>query len=691
MRHAILAASVAIVATLGLLAGCSSAEDAPAPLRGTGIGIDIEAMDKATAPGDDFYVYANGKWLETAQIPADRNSVGARNAAYNRTQERLTALAEELAASSQKDGTAEALVADYYRAFMDTEAIDKAGFAPMRADLERFAAISDLSDLSRVIGEQLRADVDPINDTDFQTSNLFGLFISRSASEENAVPYLLQGGLGMPDRNYYLSSEPEMASARAAYRAYVARVLRLAGYDRVASRAEAVLALETRIAATHMTRDESSEFSKRTAQWEVSDFPRQAPGMDWPAFFAASGLEDAGKIAVFHETAVPALSLLVASEPLDSWKDWLAFHQISSHAEIMPGKVRKAHFDFVDEVLAGRKAPRKRSELAFASMNGIVGRALGKIYVERHFSEEQRQDIEIMVGRIKAALADRIAASEWMAPETRRTALARLKAMKVGVGRPESFGRFEKFSLAGKSAYAMALTVKKAETARQLARIGKPIDQREWWLEPHAVNSVNLPLQNALNFPAAILQKPFYDPEADAASNYGGIGAMIGHEIVHGIDNKGAEFDEDGSLRNWWTNRDRDRFRQKAQALVRQYETYRPLPELAIDGERTLAENIADLSGLIAAYDAYRASLGGKEPPVIEGFTGDQRFFIAYAQSKATKQRTPALRHMLLTGDQAPDRYRVLTVRNVDPWYRAFNVQPGADLYLAPEDRIRIF
>ena len=677
---------------LGMLAGCSAPDGgSEAPIRGTGVGIAVESMDKAVAPGEDFYLYANGTWLRTAEIPADRTSIGAGSATYDRTQERLKGLIEGLAAKPQEEGTAGAIVAAYYKAFTDTAAIDKAGFGPVRGDLDRFAAIADLSDLSRVIGEQLRADVDPYNATDFATENLFGVFVTKSLGGSEVIPYLLQGGLGMPDREYYLSSDPDMAAARTAYRAYIARVLRLAGFDRVATRSEAVFALETKIAAAHMTRAQSYDMARRTQEWAPGDFARKAPGMDWAAFFDAAQLGGAKTISVYHETSIPALSVLVASEPLEAWKDWLAFHQISSHAEVLPAAVREAHFAFAEKTISGRRQARPRNELAVDAMDGILGQALGKLYVDRYFSDGERRDIAIMVGRIKAAFADRIENDDWMAPETRREALAKVRSMEIGIGRPEAFEPFDGLNLQGRSAYAMTVLAEQAWTARQLVKIGKPLNRGEWWMDSHIVNALNLPLQNALNFPAAILQKPFYDPEADAAFNYGAIGSIIGHEVVHSFDNVGAEFDSAGNMRNWWTDKDKAVFAKRGAALARQYGEYRPFPDLAIDGERTLAENIADLAGLQAAYDAYHASLGGKEPPVIEGFTGDQRFFIAFAQSWASKRRRASLRNLIMNDGHTPDRYRALTVRNLDTWYRAFDVQEGAALYLAPDQRVHIF
>ncbi|MBB3990656.1 M13 family metallopeptidase [Croceicoccus naphthovorans] len=692
MRPAFFALPAVLLASLGLVTACSSGrEDARQPLQGTAIGISVEAIDTRVDPGDDFYNYANGSWIASTEIPADKTSVGAWSFAYDRTQQRLQTMVEELAGQPQDDGTPEALIARYYRAFTDTTAIDGAGMEPVQRDLDRFAKIESVTDLSRVIGEQLRADVDPFNYTDFDTANLFGLFVSKPLTGDAMTPYLLQGGLGMPDRIYYVSDTPEMQANRTAYRAYIARVFRLSGFDRPNARAQAVLDLETKIAQAHMTRIESYDLAARGSQWEGADFARRAPGMDWDAFFRASGLQDAGTFSVFHERAIPALSNLVASEPLDAWKDWLAFHQIDEHADVMPRPIRVAHFEFADKRLAGREQQRPRSELAIRAMRPILGDALGAVYVARHFPEEQRRDVEIMVERIREAFEVRLQASDWMAPETRDAAVEKVRTMVVGIGQPKAPDDYTGLTFRGRSAYGMTIAAEKAATRRQLAKIGKPVDRDEWWLSAHEINALNLPVQNAMNFPAAFMQPPQYDPEADAAFNYGALGATIGHEIVHGFDDVGAEFDQNGEMRNWWTPADKAEFKRRGQKLADQFSAYRPFPDLQINGNLTLSENIADLVGLQAAYDAYRASLGGKEPPVIEGFTGDQRFFIAFAQSWADKTRDKVLRDQIQSDGHAPDRYRAQTVRNIDAWYRAFDVEKGEALYLSPEERVTIF
>jgi len=692
LRPAFLAVPLLILASLGLVAGCSSDDTGRnQPLQGTALGIDPEAIDKAISPGDDFYLYANGSWQESTAIPPSQTSVGAWLTAYDNTQSRLSTLIEDIAGQPQEDGSNSALIAEYYQTFMNTAAIDKAGFAPVRGDLDRFAAIGNVTDLSRVLGEQLEADVDAFNNTNFETENLFGVFVTKSLKSDVVVPYLMQGGLGLPGRDDYLATDQKAAGNRAAYRDYIARILQYAGYRDADRRAKAVLELETKIALAHMTANESYEMANRTQEWALADFDAKAPGMDWPAFFAAAGLEKAPMVEAYHDRSIPKLSALVKSEPLDVWKDWLAFHQINAHVAVMPGVVRQAHFQFFGRRLDGKKEMRLRSEDAVAETGRLLGDALGRLYAEEYLPDEERRDVEIMVDRVQQAFADRIENNTWMNAKTKEEALSKVREIRVGIGLPKNAVNYRALSLKGKSAYAMTVAAERFETRRQIAKIGKPIDRDEWWINPHIVNALNLPVQNAINFPAALLQKPFYDPEADAAFNYGALGSVIGHEIVHSFDSEGADFDASGVMRNWWTNEDRAEFRRRSAALVKQFAAYTPLPGLHIDGERTLAENIADLVGMAAAYDAYHASLDGKEPPVIEGFTGDQRFFIAYAQSNASKRRPASLRNALLYDGHSPDHYRTLTVRNFDAWYRAFNVEKGEALYLEPADRVSIF
>jgi predicted metalloendopeptidase len=687
MRHRPFTALV-FAAALALLgtAACHSGGGA-----GSVLGINVAAMDKSIAPGNDFYGYANANWMKATDIPADRSNVGSHTIADRETEARITALVGDIVRSEPAAGSDAARIKAYYTAYNDRAGIDAAGLAPVQGDLDRFAAIASKADLSRVLGEQLRADVDPLNATDFQTENLFGAFVTQALAGGEVVPYLLQGGLGMPEREYYLSADAKMAGLRTQYRAYIEQVLNAAGMSDAAARAERIFALETKIATAHATRAESEDFANSADEWMRGEFASRAPGIDWNAFFAAAQLGNQAKFAAYHAKAITRLSALVASEPLDSWKDWLAFHQLSMNADVLPVKFDDARFAFYGTALSGTKAIRPRDKRALNALSDAMGDAVGKLYTEKYFPASAKAEVQAMVGEIKAAFAQRVSAIDWMAPATKQEALAKVRSIVVGVGYPDRWTSYDGLTVTASNAYANKQAAQKLRYARQLAKIGKPLDRGEWWMNAQLVNAVNLPVQNGLNFPAAILQRPFFDARADPAFNYGAIGAVIGHEISHSFDNNGAAFDASGKMRNWWTDGDAKKFDAAGKALAEQYDSYEALPGLHVNGKLTLGENIADVAGLAAAFDAYHASLKGKAAPVIEGFTGDQRFFIAYAQGWASKMRDEALRGRIATDGHAPGMFRALTVRNIDGWYAAFGVKPGDKLYLPPEQRVRIW
>jgi len=676
--------------TLGPVA-CKLGGPATEQAAGTELGIVAAAMDKTVKPGDDFFAYANGSWVKATEIPADRSSVGGFYIADQKTEQQLGELIGSIAKSDARADSNAGKLRDYYNAFLDTAKIDAAGLTPAKADLDRFAAIGDVKALSRVLGEQLRADVDPLNSTNFRTPNLFGAFVTQALAGGEVMPYLLQGGLGMPEREYYLSADPKMAALRGKYRAYIEELLTKAGIADAAAKAQRVYDLELKIAAAHATREESEDFQNSAIEWTRAEFASKAPGIDWDSFMAGAQLPKQQKFAAYHAGAIPKLSALVAAEPLDAWKDWLAFHQINANADVLGSQLDAANFAFFGTALQGTKAPRPREKRALAALNTGMGDALGQLYVEKYFPAAAKAEVQAMVNTIKTAFAQRVEALAWMAPATKAEALKKVRSIEVGVGYPDSWKDYAALQVSSNNAYANKQAAAKLRYSQQLAKIGQPIDKREWWMNAQLVNAVNLPVQNALNFPAAILQPPFFDAKADMAYNYGAIGAVIGHEISHSFDNNGAAFDATGKMRNWWTDADLAQFDKAGAALAAQYDSYAPFPDLKVNGKLTLGENIADVAGLAAAYDAYRASLKGKEPAVIDGFSGDQRFFIAYAQAWATKMRDEALRGRIATDGHAPGMYRALTVRNLDAWYKAFDVQPGDKLYLAPDQRVKIW
>ncbi|WP_260923115.1 M13 family metallopeptidase [Novosphingobium sp. 9] len=689
MRTTSLVAALLAAAALPVSAQTPTPEAAQ---QGTGAGINPAAMDTAAKPGDDFYGYANGTWQKQAQIPADRSSTGAGLVAFESTEREQTELLAKLLASTPAPGSDEARIKDYYSAYMNLGAIDAAGMAPLKSDLARYAAIKSKAQLVHVLGDQTESDLDLFNNNnDMDTENLFGLFITKSLSGPDVVPYIYQGGLGLPDREYYLSTDPKMATARTQYRTYIVQLLKAAGVSEPEARAARIFDLETKIARAHPPKADMADFTKGGTLWKRANFAKNAPGMDWNAYFTAARMPHQQVFDVYAPGAIKGMAALVGSQPLQAWKDWLIFHRINANTDVLPQKLDALHFAFYGTQLSGTPQQRPRAKRALAAINTDLGNAFGKLYVQAYFPPSAKAQVEDMVVHIKAAFAKRIAALDWMAPETKKQALAKLDATVVSVGYPNHWLDYSMVTIAPNTAYANRMSAIRGKTLQQLAKLGKPQDRSEWWMDPQLVNAVNLPVQNALNFPAAILQKPFFDPAADAAFNYGAIGAVIGHEISHSFDASGAMVDAEGNVRNWWTKADLAHFQAETQALVRQYDAYAPFPDLHLNGKLELGENGADVAGLAAAFDAYRASLNGQDLPEKDGLTGDQRFFVAFAQSWSSKTREAAERAQIVANAHAPSEYRALTVRNNDAWYKAFDVQPGAALYLDPAKRVKLW
>jgi putative endopeptidase len=681
-----------LLAEITLVASAATTLCAETPAPPKTIGISPGYRNLSVKPGDDFEEYANGGWRKTAEIPADRSRTGAAFEVFQRAEQRTADLVREAAAGNPKPGTPQGMIADYYAAFMDTANIEKRGLDPLKEKLREIEQIATKTDLARALGQRLRADVDPLNATAMWTENLFGLWVTQALSEpERTVAYLLQGGLGMPDREYYVSDKPEMAKLRTAYQSYVANLLKLAGMSDSAGRAERIMALEKKMAAVHADRVTSEDVHKANNPVTIAELKSKATGLDWDAYLMGAGLDKQPMLIIWQPDAVKGLSALVGSEPLDTWKEWLAFHTVSQHAAFLPQAYYDLRFDFYDKTLQGTSKQLDRWKRAIANVNADLGDAVGKIYVAKYFPPSSKAEVQTMVNNLLAAFDHRIDALSWMAPATKAQAKAKLKTLRVGVGYPETWRDYVGLVIRRDDALGNAWRAKEWEYHHQLAKLGRPVDRGEWWMTPQTVNALNLPLQNGLNFPAAFLDPPFFDPKADAAANYGAIGSTIGHEISHSFDNSGAEFNAQGKLANWWTPDDAAHFKATSQQLVEQFNKYEPLPGLHVNGQQTLGENIADVAGLSAAYDAYKLSLHGKELSVVNGLTGDQRFFLAFAQVWRQKMRDAALRSQIVTNEHAPSRDRAQTVRNIDAWYEAFAVKPEENLYLKSEERVHIW
>jgi len=694
--------SFTTVILFALLAGCGKSPttgdaanpSAQAPRTGdagASSGVDLAAIDRSVQPGDDFFAYANGTWVRTTEIPADRSRIGTFQLLSEKAEQRTLDLVRDLGATQLAAGSNARKVADAYAAYMDEDAIERRGLAGLEPLLDAIAAVKSRADLARLLGDRLRADVDPINVTSFHTDHLFGLFVTQALENPSRnIAYLLQGGLAMPSRDYYLSDDGAMRAYREKYASYVASMLALAGTRDPQTYAAAVIDLETRIAKAQASLVESEDVHS-VKVWKTADFKANAPGLDWDALFAAAGLNDQVEIAVWQPTAIKALANLTADAPLDAWQALLRFHTLDRYAPWLPKAYAGLAFDFHQRTLLGVPEQRERWRRAVAITNADLGDAVGQLYVERYFPASSKARIEAMVANIVAAFRSRIDSLEWMTPGTKANAKAKLASLRVGVGYPDVWQDYSALEVHPDDALGNHLRAESHYLAVQKAKLGRAPDHGEWWMTPQTVNAVNLPVQNALNFPAAILEPPFFDGDADPAANYGAIGAVIGHEVSHSFDNFGAEFDGDGRLKNWWTPEDAERFKAAGEALAAQYDAYEALPGLHVNGHQTLGENIADLAGLQAAYLAYHASLKGNAPPVIDGLSADQRLLLAYAQNWRAKIREGALRAAINTDVHAPARFRAASVRNLDPWYAAFDVQPAAKEYLAPDERVRIW
>ncbi|HEY2865540.1 MAG TPA: M13 family metallopeptidase [Pyrinomonadaceae bacterium] len=659
------------------------------PVAARNPGIDIGGMDKSVDPGDDFFGYTNGGWSKATVIPADRTSFGAFDVIFDEVSKRTNDLIT--AASSSKDPEIRK-VGDYYKAYLDEASIEKRGLDPVKDELAGINAINDKASLSRVLGSELRADVDPLNATNFYTNRLFGLFVSSDFNNpKKNVPYLLQGGLGMPDRDNYLSTDEHNVELQNKYKAHIATVLKLASIEDAEAKAQRIYGLEKRIAEVQESREESEDVHKANNPWKLTDFANKAPGIDWDSYFNAAGLSSQPMIMVWHPTAITGESALVASQPLDLWKDYLTFRVIDRSAGLLPKAFADESFNFYTKTLFGVPQQRPREQRAINAASGAMGDLVGKMYVEKYFPPRAKTEIQTLVKNIVAAFGKRIDALTWMTPETKAKAKAKLSTLYVGVGYPDHWRSYAGLKIVPTDALGNAQQVSLFNYKWSLSKLDQPVDKTEWWMTPQTVNAVNLPLQNALNFPAAILNPPFFDMNADPVENYGSIGGVIGHEISHSFDDSGSQFDADGRLTNWWTPADYDHFKAASARLAAQYDAYEPLSGLHLNGKQTLGENIADVAGLSAAYDAYRASYGGKEAPSKDGLTGDQRFFVAFGQSWRGKMRPETLRVIVMTDGHSPDQYRADTVRNIDAWYTAFNIEPGKKLYLAPDQRVRIW
>jgi putative endopeptidase len=644
-------------------------------------GFDAAGMDRSVSAGDDFYKFANGKWDETTPIPADRSSWGGFGVLRDLSDQRTRDIIQAAAATKAAPGTSAQKVGDYYRAFMDEAAIEAKGIAPVKPQLDQIAALRSASDLARWMGDANRLGITvPIGlqvEQDLKNNTIYSVYVGQS-------------GLGLPDRDYYLvDSNPKFVEARAKYKAHIAKMLTLAGVADAEAKAQRIYDLEAKIAKTHWTRAESRQIDKLYNPVATAELGTKMPGLDWAAFVGAAGINQP-QLVIAQPSAVTGTAALIASEPLSTWKEYLTFHTISNAAPLLPKAFVTENFAFKGTTLQGTPQLKDRWKRGVDLVNLGMGEAVGELYVAKYFPPESKAKAEQLVKNLIAAFDVRLQKLDWMAPQTKTAAREKLAAFTYKIGYPDTWRDYSRLEIRPGDAYGNFVRATRFEWDRNLAKIGKPVDRGEWGMTPQTVNAYANPLMNEIVFPAAILQAPFFDPNADDAVNYGGIGAVIGHEISHHFDDQGRKFDAKGNLADWWTEADIAAFKKLTDQVVAQYAAYEPLPGAKVNGELTLGENIADLAGLAIAYDAYRMSLNGKPAPVIDGYTGDQRFFLGFGQVWRSKYRDQLLQQLLTVDSHSPSPIRPLVVRNFDPWYEAFEVRDGK-LYLPPEQRIRIW
>jgi putative endopeptidase len=644
------------------------------PQYGT-FGFDTAGMDRSVVPGDNFYQYANGTWAKNTPIPPDKSNYGSFNILDDLSRERTRGIIEEQA----KDRNSK--IGNAYASFLDTAAIESKGLTPLKPWLREIAAVKSRAGLAGLYAKA-RANGVQIP---------FALTVNQDAKNSSKYAlHMYQSGLGMPDRDYYLSTDPKQVETKAKYLQHLTNMLTLAGEKNAAARAQAILDFETGIAKASWTKAESRDADKTYNKLTVAQLGRQAPGFDFPTLLHGMGVK-VSDLVVAQPSAITGIAAIVAKAPVGVLKDQLTVRSLDTYAAYLPSAFDKESFAFYGTVLSGTPEQEPRWKRGVDFTVGALGDDVSKLYVARYFTPETKAAADQLVHNIIAAMDRRIDKLDWMSAETKAKAHAKLAAFTPKIGYPSQWRDMSGLGIVRGDALGNAMRSARFEDAYDLGHLGGPIRRWEWGMTPMEINAYSNSRMVEIVFPAAILQPPFFDPRADPAINYGGIGAVIGHEMSHQFDDQGSKFDLHGNLVSWWTPADAANFRSRLDKLGAQYDAYEPLPGFHVQGKLTMGENVADLAGLTVAHDAYIASLGGKAPPVIDGTTGDQRFYLGWAQVWRRNYREPNLRQRLLTDPHSPSEQRVATVRNLDPWYQAYNVQPGQKLYLAPADRVRIW
>lgn len=636
-------------------------------------GVDEAGMDRAIQPGDDFYGFVNGTWEKNTPIPADKANYGAFDALQDLSRERTHDILQAEKAKGSKIGQA-------YAAYLDTAAIEAKGLAPIKPWLDRIKGLKSKSGYATLVAE---ADINGVGVP-------FNAGVGQDAKDpEHYALQMRQGGLAL-DRDYYLATEGKLAEAKAAYQAHIASMFTLAGEPDAAARAKAIVDFETAIAQVSWTNIQNRDANKTYNKMAVADLKKAAPGFDFVAYFKGIGTP-VDTVIVAQPAAVTGIARLIAQAPVEVLRDQLLIRSLDGYAAVLPAAFDNERFAMFGTVISGTPQQQDRWKRAVDHTSTILTDDVSKLYVAQYFPPETKAAADALVKNIIAAMNVRIDKLDWMTPETKVKAHAKLAAFTPRIGYPSQWRDYSALKIVAGDAFGNALRANQWAHDYNIQKLGKPIYRWEWGMTPMTVNAQANPTLVAITFPAAILQPPFFDPNADAAVNYGGIGAVIGHEMSHHFDDQGASFDLHGQLTDWWTPQDVENFNKRTDALVAEYDAYEPLPGTKLKGRLTLGENTADLAGLSAAYDAYHASLNGKPAPVIKGYTGDQRFYLGWAQVWRRSYREADMRNRLLTDPHAPSQQRAWIVRNLDPWYDAFKPKPTDKLYLTPERRVRIW
>lgn len=688
-RRLLAGTSVPLLRTAALVAILAAADLSAAASPPAAQDRNEDQIDQSAKPGNDFYEYANGGWLRTVVIPAGQSSYDTRAIVNEKTSQRVRELIQGVAAGHPVMGGAEQEVGDYYASFMDENAIEAKLLTPLADEMTLISAITNTTSLSSYLGTTFTGEVDGLT---ANADHVFGLWVNQGFEDaDHNVVHLLQGGLGMPSRDDYLDPSPKMVELRAQYRAHIAAVMKLAGMAEPKARAARILSLEIRIARAFAADVDAADVFKQNNPWKQADFGVKAPGMDWGAFFRSAGLAEQPDFIVWQPSAVTGISALVKSEAIDRWKDYLRFHLIEHYASVLPKSVADEHIAFYDTILSAKQQKTDRNKAAIAATNAALGQAVGQLYVQRYFPAEAKSKAQAMAANLLVAYRTRISNLAWMSPQTKEKALAKLAEFKIFLGYPDEWTDYSKLEIVRGDAFG---NMRRAETflrLRNLIKLKQPVDPIEWPIDPQIPGAVIMFSPNAEFFSAAILQPPYFDSEGDSASNYGSAGAGMAHEISHSFDELGNIYDARGRLGDWWTAEDRAEYHAAAEKLVAQLNGYCPFADLCLNGKQVLSESIADLAGLLVAHDAYVLSLKGESDKVLGGLTGDQRFFLAFARRWRRAQGESALRQQVKTDTHQPGMYRSNMVRNVDEWYKAYEIAPGNKLYLKPEARVRIW